>query len=275
MDGVLLIDKPAGVSSHHAVATVRQQLGIRKVGHAGTLDPFATGLLLILVGRATRLQQYLMPLTKCYQARARFGATSTTLDVEGEITETGVIPSFPLDLPTGVIQQRPPAYSAVHVNGTRAYRLARKGKPVIIPERQVTVHRFEALEYNQPDAEFIIECSAGTYIRSLIDALGDAYCTELRRLSIGGFYIEHAIHPEQASPEHLISLNQASSHLDSCELDRSSAIAIVHGKKLPTELQADALRLMYQNRLVAIGQANGRILRARVGMMSSPDELVD
>src|SRR3954465_11094424 len=115
MDGVILADKPAGVTSHDVVASVRRALGNRRVGHAGTLDPFATGLLLVLVGRATRVQRFLMALPKSYVAVARFGAVSTTGDPEGEITETGVVPSERLALPTGRVRQRPPAFSAVKV----------------------------------------------------------------------------------------------------------------------------------------------------------------
>ena len=144
-DGLLLADKPAGISSHGVVAGVRREYGRgTKVGQAGTLDPFATGQLLVLIGRATRIQRWLMDLPKTYEATAVFGATSTTGDPEGEIVETGNVPAS-LDLPTGVIRQRPPAYSAVKVDGERAYRLARRGEAVTLPEREVTVTRFELL----------------------------------------------------------------------------------------------------------------------------------
>ena len=191
MDGILLADKPAGRTSHDVVASVRRELGGRrgpKVGHAGTLDPFATGLLLVLVGRATRVQRWLMALEKEYLARARLGWVSTTGDPEGELTETGRIPPEPLVLPTGVLRQRPPAYSAVKVGGRRAYALARAGEAVELAEREVTVHEFTRLE----DDRFRIRCSAGTYVRTLIADLGDAYCTELRRTAIGPFRVEDA-----------------------------------------------------------------------------------
>lgn len=191
MDAVRLVDKPAGVTSHDVVARVRRELGGRKaakVGHAGTLDPFATGLLLVLVGRATRAQRFLMAQPKEYVARARFGWVSTTGDPEGELVETGRVPAEPLVLPTGVIRQRPPAYSAIKVAGERAYALARRGEEVELPEREVTVHRFERLG----EDEFLIACSSGTYVRSLIAALGDAYCTALRRTAIGPFRVEDA-----------------------------------------------------------------------------------
>jgi tRNA pseudouridine55 synthase len=190
--GLLLVDKPAGITSHDAVARVRRERG-QKTGHAGTLDPFATGLLLLLLGReATRCQARFMALAKTYRVTARFGAVSTTGDPEGEITQTGVIPPDPLELPTGDITQRPPAYSAVKVGGVRAYRRARRGEEVELPERQVTVYRFDQLRRGGDRAEFEIECSSGTYVRSLIADLGDAYCESLRRTAIGPFGVEEA-----------------------------------------------------------------------------------
>jgi tRNA pseudouridine55 synthase len=190
--GVLLVDKPPGITSHDVVAAVRREHG-QKTGHAGTLDPFATGLLLVLLGRpATRCQARFMALRKTYRVSARFGAVSTTGDPEGEITETGAVPPEPLALPTGEIRQRPPAYSAVKIGGVRAYTRARRGEEVELPERQVTVHRFEQLWRRDDRAEFEVECSSGTYVRSLIADLGDAYCEALRRTAIGPFAVERA-----------------------------------------------------------------------------------
>src|SRR5436190_3030748 len=164
-----------------------------KAGHAGTLDPFATGLLLVLLGReATREQARFMALPKTYVAVARFGAISTTGDREGEITVTGRMPPAELELPTGELRQRPPAYSAVKIGGVRAYRRARRGETVEVPERDVTVHRFERQWREGERAEFEIECSSGTYIRSLIADLGDAYTESLRRTAIGPFGVEEA-----------------------------------------------------------------------------------
>ena len=189
---VLLVDKPAGITSHDAVARARRAFDA-KTGHAGTLDPFATGLLIVLLGRpATREQRRFMDLRKTYRVRARFGAVSTTGDRDGEITETGVMPAGELELPTGELRQRPPAYSAVKVGGERAYRRARRGESFELPERLVTVYRFEQLSRTGDEAEFEIECSSGTYVRSLIADLGDAYCTELRRLAIGPFSVGEA-----------------------------------------------------------------------------------
>src|SRR5207237_8815672 len=179
-DGVILLDKPAGISSAAAVAGIRRARPRgTKVGHAGTLDPFATGLLLILLGRATRIQRFLLSLPKTYEVTARFGARSSTGDPEGEITHTGRVPDGDLVLPTGPLRQRPPAFSAVKVGGARAYKLAREGAEVDLPEREVLVHRFEE-RWREPERRgFEVECSSGTYIRSLIAALGDAYCEAL------------------------------------------------------------------------------------------------
>jgi tRNA pseudouridine55 synthase len=202
----VLVDKPAGATSHDMVERVRRERG-QRAGHAGTLDPFATGLLLVLLGReATRCQAQFMALRKTYRVVARFGAVSTTGDPDGEITETGVVPDDHLDLPTGEIRQRPPAYSAVKVGGVRAYKRARRGEQVELPERQVTVHRFEQLWRRGDRAEFEIQCSSGTYVRSLIADLGDAYCESLRRIAIGPFTVGEA--------ETLLSLDDALKRLE-------------------------------------------------------------
>jgi tRNA pseudouridine55 synthase len=201
-DGVLLIDKPAGVTSHDVVSAVRRTLGGMRTGHAGTLDPFATGLLLVLVGRATKAQRTLMALPKRYEAVARLGATSSTGDTEGEIVQTGRVPPDPPALPTGEVRQRPPVYSAVKIEGERAYKRARRGERPQMPERVVTVYRFRQLwrdphggPEGSPAAAFEIECGAGTYVRSLIADLGDAYCLSLRRTAIGPFDIDEAVPP--------------------------------------------------------------------------------
>jgi tRNA pseudouridine55 synthase len=198
---VLAIDKPAGFTSHDVVAAIRGRLGGVKTGHAGTLDPFATGLLLILLGRATKLQSRLMALPKAYETLAVLGARSSTGDPEGEIELTGRIPPDPPPLPSGEISQRPPIYSAVKIEGQRAYKRARRGESFQMPPRIVTVHRFEQTWRQGDRARFEIECSSGTYVRSLIADLGDAYCLELRRTRIGSFDVAEASPaPRRAEP---------------------------------------------------------------------------
>ncbi len=187
---VLLCDKPAGITSHDMVARVRRERRC-KVGHAGTLDPFATGLLLLLLGRATKLQRHLTGLPKTYLATARLGWRSSTGDPDGELTETGCLPES-LELPTGTVRQRVPMTSAVRVRGERLYRKAHRGETVETPERDVDVYRAELLGHDAGRAAYEIECSAGTYVRTLVETLQDAYCSSLRRTAIGPFEVDDA-----------------------------------------------------------------------------------
>lgn len=184
----MLCDKPAGITSHDMVVRLRRERGC-KAGHAGTLDPFATGLLLVLTGGATKLQRFLTGLPKTYLATARLGWRSSTGDPDGELTETDVFPESLL-LPTGTVRQRVPMTSAVRVGGERLYRKAHRGEEVETPERDVEVHRAELLGADRESARYEIECSAGTYVRTLVETLGDAYCAELRRTAIGPFRVE-------------------------------------------------------------------------------------
>ena len=229
MDGLVLVDKPAGKTSHDLTLATRRGLGVRKAGHAGTLDPFATGLLLVLVGRARRAQRFLMALPKTYEAVARLGAVSTTGDPEGEITVTGVLPPEPFVLPTGLVRQRPPIYSAVRVQGKRAYERARLGEDVEVPERDVTVYRFEQRWREGDRAAFSIDCSSGTYVRSLIADLGDAYCEELRRTRVGPFDVA------DADPTRVLPLERALSFLPRVTLDADAGWRAGHGQTVAGE----------------------------------------
>jgi tRNA pseudouridine55 synthase len=247
-DGIVLFDKPAGITSHDAVARLRRVAGRGvRVGHAGTLDPFATGLLLLLVGRATRAQRFLMALPKTYSVVAQFGFRSSTGDPEGAIVSTGVVPLGALSLPVGVVRQRPPAYSAVKVGGRRAYALARAGEEVSLPERSVTVHRFEQLWHEGDRRAFEIECSSGTYVRSLIASLGDAYCESLRRLRIGGFAVD------DADPERIVPLADALGFMPEVRLAGEDARRASHGVAVPGS--ADSyVRLVDEDGLIAVAE---------------------
>src|ERR1700744_723699 len=187
---VLLLDKPAGKTSHDVVAEVRRERGV-KAGHAGTLDPSATGLRLVLLGGATRLQRFLVGLPKTYLATARLGWTSTSGDPDGELTETGVVPDS-LELPTGTVRQRVPMTSGVRVGGERLYKKAHRGEVVETPVRDVEVHRADLLSSGDGFAHYEIECSAGTYVRTLIETLDDAYGSDLRRVGVGPVRVEEA-----------------------------------------------------------------------------------
>jgi tRNA pseudouridine55 synthase len=264
VDGVLLVDKPAGVTSHDIVARTRRLRGGIKVGHAGTLDPFATGLLLVLLGRATRVQRFLMALRKTYEATACFGAVSSTGDPEGEIVQTGVVPTGDLDLPVGKVRQRPPAYSAVKIGGQRAYALARAGVDVKTAEREVEVYRFDETWRDADQRGFVIECSSGTYVRTLIADLGDAYCEALRRTAIGAFKVA------DADPERVIELNEALAFMPEVRLEGDDARRAGHGVAIPAPdgPPGDVVRLTDERGLVAIAEPRegGTMLKPIVGL---------
>jgi tRNA pseudouridine55 synthase len=264
--GVVLYPKPAGVTSHDVVATVRralrEQTGEKqRVGHAGTLDPFATGLLLVLVGAATRMQRFLMALPKTYRTVARLGWTSDTGDTEGTLEHTGRVPAE-LVLPTGDLMQRPPAYSAVKVGGERLYKKARRGEAVEGEPRPITVYRFDELWREDDRVGLEIECSAGTYIRQLVADLGDAYCEQLERTAIGHFRLS------DADPERLVPLESALGFMPGCELDADAAQRVGHGQGTVDRRQktetAPFVRLMHDGRLVAIAEPRDGLLRPTV-----------
>ena len=256
MDGVLLRAKPAGVTSHDVVAEVRRSLPRgTKVGHAGTLDPFATGLLLVLVGRATRAQRFLMALPKTYRAVARLGWTSDTGDRDGELAHTGRMPDE-LAIPTGEQLQTPPAYSAVKVGGRRAYELARSGETAELAARPVTVHRAVLLSHDDERARFEIECSSGTYVRSLVTDLGDAYCEELERTAVGPFRLE------DAEPDRLVPLRDALAFLPERVLSADEGGAVSHGRAVAGGAGTDEhVRLTLDGELLAIAEPRAAELK--------------
>jgi len=205
------------------------------MGHAGTLDPFATGLLVVLVGAATRLQRYLLELPKTYRATARLGWCSSTGDPDGELVETGRLPGR-LELPVGRVRQRLPMTSAVRVDGERLYHRAHRGETVVTPEREIEVHATRLLGTSglAPDpaaggarAEFEIVCSSGTYVRTLIETLGDAYCDELRRTAIGTMRVPGAGGSRWIEPA------DALAHLPARRLSPAEREAAAHGRPLP------------------------------------------
>lgn len=207
-DSVLLVDKPAGITSFGVVARVRRQLSQHlgkkaKVGHTGTLDPFATGLMIIVTGKECRNAMNYSKLDKEYEATFRLGQTSSTGDPEGELTDVSDLQptkeaiEAALEPFRGEITQRPPIFSAIKINGRRAYDLARKGEAVEIPERQVTVFSLELLDYEYPNVRIRTHVSSGTYIRSLAVDIGallgtGAYCSELRRTKVAEFDVADA-----------------------------------------------------------------------------------
>ncbi len=239
-----------------------------KVGHAGTLDPFASGLLIVLVGQATRFQRYFMALPKRYRARARFGAVSDTGDPEGRIQETGrgveedavraALPAL-----VGEIEQRVPRASAVKVGGERLYKKARRGEEFETPVRRVSVRRLDlvGMEAAAGWADLDIECSSGTYIRQLVADLGElvgtgAYCERLERTGIGPF------ESSAADPEHVIPLAEALSFMPERPLSPEEEHAAANGRRLPDEgPDGEVVRLTAEGRLVAVSERQEGVLR--------------
>ena len=255
----MLVDKPAGVTSHDVVARVRSEGG-GKVGHAGTPHPFATGLLIVLLGRATRLQRYLVPLAKTYLATARLGWRSSTGDPDGELSETGRVPER-LELPTGEVEQRVPMTSAVKVEGERLYRKAHRGEEVETPTRTVTVHRAELLESDGERASFEIECSSGTYVRTLLETLEDAYCESLRRTAIGPFAVPDG--------QDEISMEELTSFLPERALDATEAERVGHGVAVEGGVDGPQhnVRLTHEGRVIAIARVETGRLQPEVVLL--------
>jgi tRNA pseudouridine55 synthase len=240
-DGLLLIDKPNGITSHDAVNAVRRALGVRKVGHAGTLDPLATGLLVMGVGRATRLLRFLGELDKEYEGTGRLGEETDTLDAGGETIRTGRVDVSEEEVRAAVaslvgeIEQQPPVYSAVKVGGERLYRAARRGRPVDAPPRTVRVDRFDVTSFDGRDLGFRVVASGGTYVRSLVAEVGaklgcGAHLTRLVRTRIGPFRLADARPPDE--PGEPLPMEHAVAHLPRMELSEEEAAAARHGRPL-------------------------------------------
>jgi tRNA pseudouridine55 synthase len=240
-EGLVLVDKPIGITSHDAVAMVRRTLATRKVGHAGTLDPMATGLLVIGIGRATRFLRFLGELPKTYEATMRLGVRTTTLDAEGDVTETAEVNVDDGELAGAVAGlvgdslQVPPAYSAVKVGGRKLYEAARRGESLEAGARPVHVERFEVVARRGDDVDLVVVCGGGTYVRVLAADVGDAlgcgaHLTALRRSRIGSFDVADATPPDE--PPRLLPIASAVAHLPRVELEAEEAEAAGHGRAL-------------------------------------------
>lgn len=239
--GLLLVDKPTGITSHDAVSMVRRALDIRKVGHAGTLDPMATGLLVIGVGRATRLLRFLGESPKLYEGAGVLGVETDTLDADGAIVRESPVAVTEGELRTAIasfvgdIEQSPPAYSAVKVGGERSYRAARRGEAVDAPTRRVHVYAFNLRRFDPPRFDFRVRCSGGTYVRSLVADVGrllgcGAHLGVLRRTAIGPFGVEDARSPEDPGP--LLPMDAAVRHLAAVTLHEEEVRVASHGSIL-------------------------------------------
>jgi len=253
-DGLMLLDKPPGITSFSALKSLKRRVEMRRIGHAGTLDKFATGLLVVLFGRYTRLADLFSGLDKSYRATITFGRSTDTLDPEGQTVEEGPVPdldaiSAAVKELTGTIEQKPPVYSAVHVDGKRAYRIARAGGDPRVTPRRITVHRIDILSYLPPELEVIVDCSKGTYIRALARDLGTlagscAYVQRLRRTRVGPYTVDEAVLPESFSgKEDLLYSRELLSRLDGlgvCAVRDDSVAGVRNGQTLQDRFFTDA-----------------------------------
>lgn len=264
LHGVLLIDKPVDITSFDVIRRMRRILKTRKIGHAGTLDPFATGLLVLCVGDYTRFAGYLTDDDKRYLATLQLGVETNTDDCEGEITSQGLLPAgWPEQLPNilprfrGKISQVPPAFSAIHIDGKRAYALARKGEEVNIPARDVTIHTLDVLGYGESTVELDVIASKGTYIRALARDIGremgcGGHLSALRRVRSGHFTIDDAFELDalQALVElgdlKLLQGRDALPGFESIELNETELLDLKNGKLLPApEAREDGIYAAY------------------------------
>jgi len=273
ISGLLLIDKPAGITSFDVVRRVRRALKVKKVGHLGTLDPFATGLLPLALGEATKLAQFLLEEPKTYRATLKLGAETDTQDLTGRITrESEALPALEeiyqaAGTFVGEIDQVPPKFSAVHHQGTRLYKLARQGEAVEAPPRKVVIHRLEVEDITLPRVTILVECSKGTYVRTLAHDLGrtlgcGAHLVGLTRLAVGPFRLEEALpleeieKPEKAGSirRHLIPLVDCLPGFPAVQVDRAQARRLAQGQTIPwpETLPAEKVRVVTEGALVAV-----------------------
>jgi tRNA pseudouridine55 synthase len=269
MCGFLLIDKPFGVTSHDVVSQVRRRLGVRRVGHAGTLDPVCTGLLVLAVGPATRLLRFLSLEPKEYEGVMKLGEATNTQDAEGEVVSRADPSGVTLEALReaarsleGELQQVPPMYSAVKIGGKKLYEYARAGKEVEREARPVKVYRFEVLSLDLPMARFRVRCSGGTYVRTLVHDLGQAvgvgaHVVELRRTAAGVFRVEDGLRVEEVSEEHVIPPEEGLEPMPMARLPRHLAEVAANGGvvRVPHQAPGKYLGLLSPDgRLIAVAR---------------------
>lgn len=273
ISGVLVVDKPVGLTSHDVVQIIRKGTNIRRAGHTGTLDPRASGVLVILIGPAVRLSEYVSASDKRYQAILRLGATTDTYDADGQVVNTSIVDigeeQFEKALKNfvGEIEQVPPPYSAVKVKGRRAYDLAREGEEVDLQPRKIKVHSLELLEWAPPEAVIDVYCSSGTYVRSLAHDLGEAlgcgaHLIGLRRTKSGRFTLRDSVHLRKLREafdngnwyQYLIPAAEALSDWPAIELSHEQVEAVRHGHRVPGEPDTGTMArgISEQGELVAL-----------------------
>ncbi|MCC6740835.1 MAG: tRNA pseudouridine(55) synthase TruB [Planctomycetia bacterium] len=270
--GFLLVDKPAGPTSHDVVEDARKRLHTMEIGHTGTLDPPATGLLVLAIGRATAVLQFL-DWDKAYRGTARLGVETDTLDATGRVVASRPVTcnadqaAAAFRALAGTRRQRAPMVSAVKVKGKRLHVLARQGKVVDRPERVVTVHRAEVVRVALPDVEFDADVSSGTYVRVLAEEAGralgcGAHLRALRRTRVGPFRVEDAMKPSEIDASRLRPPAEALAHLPEFALEEGQAQAVSHGRAVRWA-GSGLVRMTFGGKLVAVGEGDGKVAKPR------------
>lgn len=289
LSGLLIIDKPVGPTSHDVVGRLRRLSGIRRIGHAGTLDPLASGVLLVCLDRATRFVEYLVGLPKVYETTIRLGVATTTYDAEGEITRERPVTvtteaiADALEGFRGPIRQRVPPYSAVKRDGQPLYKRARRGETLDLPERAVTIHALDLLAYEPPDLTLRVAASSGTYIRSLAHDLGEAlgaggHITALRRTAVGEFTLAEAVALDALTPDNITGYlrppETAVAHLPRVALSDEEAAHLQNGRRVAAPEDAapgDTAAFGPDGRFLGIVAAEGSMWRPRKMLATDGD----
>ena len=283
MDGIILVDKPIGMTSFSVASKVRRLTGAKKSGHAGTLDPLATGVMAVMLGNATKLSEYLTGEDKRYTATVRFGISTDTMDAEGQVISERECKFTREDLEnaiekfTGTISQVPPKYSAIKVNGRKLYSYARNGEEVEIPVREVTVHEINLLSFDEENHEAVIDvfCSKGTYIRSLANDIGEylgcgAHLTALRRTRSGSFHISGCVSLDQIQSgkweDKVIPCDEVISYMPKAYVAESMKKSLENGNAIPVEYvsfssEGELYRVYLNDIFYAIGKTEEGFLR--------------
>lgn len=278
MDGVIIINKQKNFTSHDVVNVIRKKLNIKKVGHTGTLDPNATGVLPILVGKATKISKYLIEHDKTYIATIKLGEKTDTGDNEGQVIEEKLVPTDlkkedinnVLQIFLGKQKQVPPMYSAIKINGKKLYEYAREGKEVKLEAREIEIYKIQLLEYKNSKIKFEVECSKGTYIRTLCEDIAKklgtvGYMEELQRTKVNNFKIGDSVLLDDITlenvEENLIKIEEVFKEKDKIELDNKKLELFLNGVKLTYDLPKDIYRIYNNKQFIGIGIVENKLLK--------------
>lgn len=278
MDGVIIINKQKNFTSHDVVNVIRKKLNTKKVGHTGTLDPNATGVLPILVGKATKISKYLIEHDKTYIATIKLGEKTDTGDSEGQVIEEKLVPTDlkeedinnTLQSFLGKQKQVPPMYSAIKINGKKLYEYAREGKEVKLEAREIEIYKIQLLEYKNSKIKFEVECSKGTYIRTLCEDIAKklgtvGYMEELQRIKVNNFKIEDSVLLDDIAlenvEENLIKIEKVFKEKDKIELDNKKLELFLNGVKLTYDLPKDIYRIYNNKQFIGIGIVENKLLK--------------